>query len=150
MYENVFCKKTWKRFLVPMSVKLFEILRHRFTNVTGDQVHIYSLLPSCPTFLSCLIAKLLSLWTAPFVCTEWVLQCLLHKINSFIKTELHANSSIFCRVFTPALPLPFSTVVLNSRTASAARLLSGSDFSHILLHSMHVGRRRKHPYFSLM
>lgn len=114
------------------------------------QVHIYSLLPSCPTFLSCLIAKLLSLWTAPFVCTEWVLQCLLHKINSCVKTKLHANSWIFCRVFTPALPLPFSTVVLNSRTASAAQLLSGSDFSHILLHSMHVGRKRKYPYFSLM
>lgn len=93
VYGNVFSKKTWKRFPLPLSVKLFDNIRHRFTNVTGDQFHVYAFLPSCPTSLTCPMAKLLGLWAAPFVCTEWKVQYLLHKTNYFVKAKFHASCS---------------------------------------------------------
>lgn len=126
-----------------MSVELFENLRHRFINVTGDQVHIHAFLLSCPTFLTCLIAKLLSLWIAPFICTELMCKYFLHKTDSFVKTKFYASSLLFCRVFAPLLLLPFSTMVLTRVHPSSCLVQT----SHTSLAQHAFGKEQKIPIF---
>lgn len=91
---------------VPPSLELLKNLRHRLTNVPGHQVvHFY---PPVQPSLLVMLQNLPIFWTATFICTERIVQYLLHPTVT-LKTKLHGSSLLCCRVFTSSLLLPPNT-----------------------------------------
>jgi len=89
-------------------------------------MHFYP--PIQPSLLTMLL-YILRLWTATFICSEWIVQYLHHLTVSYVKTKLHASSLLCCRVSTPSLLLPPNTIDLTRVHCNSCLVCISHTFS---------------------